>query len=353
VPLSALEIRQFRCFEGLELRFDRDYNLCLGPNASGKTSLLEAVYYLGRGRSFRTRRLHSLIRSGAHEFLLVGTSEGRGVATTLGIRGTRTSSEVHVAGGKASATDLGRLFSPYVIDPEVHRLLEDGPQRRRRFLDWGVFHVEPGFLALWQRYYRALRQRNAALKLRGVGGPSGPWDRELLEAGELLTAMRGRYLERMSPLLGTMGEALLGAPVTVLYQPGWPSGLDLAAALAEALPRDERYGQSHVGPHRADLTVRVGGLPARERVSRGQQKLLAAALTLAQLSIQEREEPGLGALLLDDPAAELDAESLSRLVAVVRGLGVQLFVTSLDGRLPGFGAPGAMFHVEQGTLRSR
>jgi DNA replication and repair protein RecF len=152
--------------------------------------------------------------------------------------------------------------------------------------------------------------------------------------------------------LATYGRRLLGLDVSLAYQAGWAQGESFSDALARSSDRDRRYGVTHVGVHRGDVSVRVEGHLARERVSRGQQKLLAAALTLAQLAVQEARAPGSGALLLDDPAAELDGERLGLLLSLVRELNVQLFVTALRADLPGLGVPGAMFHVEQGRIEA-
>jgi len=152
-------------------------------------------------------------------------------------------------------------------------------------------------------------------------------------------------------VLQDLGRRLLDADVSVSYQAGWGTSESFADAIERSADRDARYGATQVGPHRADVSVKVAGHVAKERVSRGQQKLLAAALTLAQLSVQESRHPGRSALLLDDPAAELDADNLGRLLAVVRTLPVQLFVTALRPDLPGLGHPGALFHVEHGGIR--
>ncbi len=154
----------------------------------------------------------------------------------------------------------------------------------------------------------------------------------------------------LEPTLAEFGNRLLGLPVSLAYHAGWAAGETLGEALLRSADRDRRYGITHVGPHRADVTARVDGHIARERVSRGQQKLLAAALTLAQLAVQEARAPGTGALLLDDPAAELDPANLGRLLKVVRELQVQLFVTALSPDLGGLGQPGALFHVEHGRV---
>jgi DNA replication and repair protein RecF len=351
MSLARLEIDDFRCLERVRLSLDSRYNLFVGPNASGKTSLLEAIFILGRGRSFRTRRLDRLVRQGREAFRIVGWIESGERTTVLGIGGDRRSTEIRIGGAPAaSAGELASHFPPQVIDPEIHKLLEEGPHRRRRFLDWGVFHVEPAFMATWQRYHRALRQRNAALKPGADPGAARAWEPEILAAGSRLDEFRRAYLAILAPALAGYGERLLGLPATLSYLAGWPAGEALGDALARSYERDRRHGVTHVGPHRADVTVRVEGHVARERVSRGQQKLLAAALTLAQLSVHEARAPGTGALLLDDPAAELDAANLARLLEVVRELRVQLFVTALRPDLPGLGRPGALFHVERGEI---
>jgi DNA replication and repair protein RecF len=352
MPLTWLQVEQFRCLERVELDLDPHFNLFVGANASGKTSLLEALFFLGRGRSFRTRRLDHLIRQGQKAFMVVGKSEEAGGLAMLGIRGSRDGTEIRIAGRAAqTAAELAEHFPPQVIDPEIHKLLEEGPGRRRRFLDWGVFHVEQAFLPTWQRYHKALRQRNAALKQELADVSVRVWDHELAEAGEALARQRRAYLERLQGPLAGMGERLLETEATLVYHQGWPEERGLLESLERDLARDRRYRATQHGPHRADIVVRVGGHAARDRVSRGQQKLLAAGLTLAQLEVQEADRPGRSALLLDDPAAELDAANLSRLLACVRDLPVQLLVTSLRADVAGLPEAGGLFHVEQGRVR--
>lgn len=351
MPLVSLQVEQFRCLEKVGLSLDPHYNLFVGPNASGKTSLLEALFFLGRGRSFRTRRLERLVRQGQAEFMIVGRVQYEAVPVTLGVRGTRHGTEIRVGGAPAeSAGDLATHFPPQIIDPEIHKLLEEGPSRRRRFLDWGVFHVEHTFMATWQRYYRALRQRNAALKQGGDPAIAAIWNVELVQSGEALAELRSRYVAMLAPDLAKLGTRLLGIDVALAYHRGWAADETFAEALQKGAERDRRYGMTHVGPHRADVVVRVDGHAAKERVSRGQQKLLASALTLAQLVLQDTQAPGRSALLLDDPAAELDGSNLEKLLNVVRELPVQLFVTSLRPDLSGLGTPGRRFHVERGTV---
>jgi len=349
--LERIEIEAFRCLTRLDLELDPHYNLILGPNASGKTSLLEALFFLGRGRGFRGRQLEPLIQTGREEFRIVGHVRVDARTTVLGVRGRTGETEYRVGGAVAlSAADLAQFFAPAIIDPELHRLLEDGPHRRRRYLDWGVFHVEPGFLVLWRRYRQALKQRNTLLRKGADPAQVAAWDPELAKAGEELSAMRGRYLAALTAKLLPVGRELLGVDVDLRYSPGWRSSESLAGALNLTAERDRRAGVTHSGPHRADILIHVGGQAARHRISRGQQKLLAAALILAQVELHAGYSPGSTALLLDDPAAELDQASLARLLGRVRQLPVQLFVTALTAEPRELGAPGRRFHVEHGNI---
>lgn len=354
MPLAWFKARHFRCLADVELDLDPRANLFLGPNASGKTSLLEAAFYLSRGRSFRTRQRDALIAHGQPEFLLTGESAAPPVRVVLGVQASRSKATWHVGGAPAEGTaSLAERFAAQVIDPEIHKLLEEGPSRRRRFLDWGVFHVEPQFLDVWRRYHQALRQRNAALKQDRNDDDLAAWEQELAPAGEMLARQRESYLEQLAVPLAAMGSALLGEAVVLRHLPGWDSEQALAAALRDSRARDRRYRATQVGPHRADVRVEIGGRPAKDRVSRGQQKLVASALMLAQLQIQEREHEGRSALLLDDPAAELDPANLGRLMDVVRSLSTQLWITSLHDDVNGLPPAPRVFHVEHGRIRAR
>ncbi len=352
MPLGWFRAEQFRCLAEVELTLDPAANLFIGPNASGKTSLLEAAFFLGRGRSFRSRRRDALIRHGQDAFLLAGRSLAGGAGTPLGVRASRTTTEWRLAGESVeSAADLAEQFPAQVIDPEVHKLLEEGPGRRRRFLDWGVFHVEPAFLGTWRRYHQALRQRNAALKQDRDDGDLAAWEQELATSGESLARQREAYLERIGGPLASIGEALLDRPITLSHSAGWDTDRPLAEILHAGRERDRRYRATQAGPHRGDVAVHVGGRAAKDRVSRGQQKLVAAGLMLAQLQVQEQERPGRSALLLDDPAAELDSENLGRLMAIVQTLPAQLWITSLRAEIRGLPPSLRLFHVEQGAVR--
>ena len=354
MSLDSLGIEDFRCIEKAELGLHDRCNLISGENASGKTSLLEAVFVMGRGRSFRTARTEALIRNGASAFQLTAKVNRDGWVRPLGLRFGREGMEGRHAGRPISGlAELATILPAQAIDPEVHRLIEGGPQERRRFLDWGVFHVEPNFVDHWRRYQRALRQRNAALKAGAAPQVVRAWDPELLEAGLEVARARERYVTSLAPHVAATAERLLDGRVEISLQQGWSAERSLADSLESSWSRDRERGLTHAGPHRADLAIRFEKLPARDRVSRGQQKLAAAALLLGQLRCDADLGSSVAALLVDDPAAELDAGHLERLLQEVVSLPAQLFITALDpenAALQGLPA-GHRFHVEHGSVR--
>jgi DNA replication and repair protein RecF len=350
VPLRRVQVTDFRCLRSAALDLDPRFTLISGPNASGKTSLLEAIYILGRGRSFRTRLIDHLVRRDTQRFVVFGEVDAGERNIPLGIEGGPMGLRAKVAGEKASTlAELALQLPVQIIDPEVHRLIEEGPSRRRRFLDWGVFHVEHQFVSYWQRYHQALRQRNAALKTRQIPLVT-VWDADLLRYGQLVTDARQRYVESLAIQSAPIGSSLLGLELTLGYRPGWAKGESFGAALAQSLQSDLDMGATQVGPHRAELTIRLGGVAVKDRVSRGQQKLLAAALLVAQINLFPEEAPIRPTLLLDDPAAELDDERLSKLIHEVSAHAVQLVVTTLHGEFSAFGNPGRRFRIESGEI---
>lgn len=349
MPVQHFRAENFRCLKKIELDADPHYNLITGANASGKTSLLEALAYLGRGKSFRGAPTAGLVRHGEAEFVLFGKVATAQRLASVGVRNGRNGLEVHVDGSPgAGVADLASLLPLAVIDPDVHDLVAAGPDQRRRYLDWIAFHVEHGFLGHWRRYRRALKQRNAALKSGAAGLDA--WDAELVEHGMRLDAARRATLAICEPRLEERGGELLGGDVGFVYRPGWPEDRSLADALAEGVERDIAHGATQAGPHRADLKLSHDERQARRLVSRGQQKLLACAMVLAATEVVQTHLGRPMLLMLDDPAAELDSASLGRLMAQVYALGSQVIATALDPRVLTFPEEPARFHVEHGVL---
>lgn len=351
MPIERFTAKNFRCLRDIELQTRPDFNLVYGANASGKTSLLEALAYLGRGKSFRGAALTSLVAHGEQEFVLFGEVREEGHVNKVGVRNSRDGLEVRVNGDSdGGSAALASALPLQLIDPDVHNLVSGGPEQRRRFLDWIAFHVEHGYLDTWRRFRRTLKQRNAALKSGSSRDAIRSWDVEFLGLSARIDEIRRSALELSYDTLVERGELLLGHRLDFEYQGGWAKDRSLAEVLEEGLERDRQFGATQAGPHRGELKLIYDERQAKRLVSRGQQKLLACSMILGATETAQAalEKPLL--LLLDDPAAELDKESLGRLMDQVVSLGSQIIATSLDPEALYFPSAPAMFHVEQGSL---
>lgn len=351
MALLELRVDAFRNLDGIRIDLAPGINGFAGANAAGKTSLLEAVFFLGRGRSFRVSSPSQLIQQGRDRFDLFCRFQAEGQNHALGIGRSRNEQQMRLDGAELKKTaDLVRCLPLQLIEPNSHRLFEEGPKLRREYLDWGVFHVEPLFYPAWQRYQRALKQRNAALR-SGTGTPEA-WDGPLVEAAHQIHGWRTQYVQQLQDVLPEYTQALLDAvPLTLGYKPGWPPDQDLALALHNALPRDRLQGFTSVGPHRADIQLYVKEQLASRIVSRGQQKLLVIALLLAQVRLFRARGGESALLLLDDLGAELDARHRLRLLQLILSLDLQALVTATDAEVFAGIKDQRMFHVEHGRIK--
>ena len=348
MPISHFTARNFRCLKSIELDPHPNYNLIYGRNASGKTSVVEAIAYLGRGKSFRGASTTDLIQHGEQEFVLFGHVGAGDRDVKVGVRNSHDGLETRIDGDNdGGAAALAGALPLQIVDPDVHELVAGAPEQRRRYLDWIAFHVEHDFLAVWRRFRRSLKQRNAALR---AGTALDGWNAEFADLAAQVDSARRSALEVVIEGLKEAGHDLLGREVGFEYRPGWNEDEGLLQALEEGTKRDQQQGNTQYGPHRADLKLSYDDRRARKLVSRGQQKLLACAMVLAATETAQTalEQPLL--LLLDDPGAELDSDALARLMRRVVDLGSQVIATSLVPDVPLFPDVGRTFHVEHGVL---
>lgn len=352
--LEQLTLRNFRCFSEAGLTFHPGLNWIIGQNASGKTSLLEALFFLGHGRSFRSNRPDRLISLGAEGFEIVARLSAGERRQVLGVGRSGGNTEARFSGvSLKSMAEAARLLPVVILDSAMNNLVAGGPGERRRWLDWGVFHVEQQFLSVWRAYRQALRQRNTALK-SGTGDRGlAPWNKAVAESGEMLADLRRKHFEPLKPLiLDYVAAALPESKLDFDYRNGWPEDETLADALERHAARDREQGNTLSGPHRADVTIRADGLPAEERLSRGQQKMLAGALWLSQVQRFIELTGQRPVLLVDDLAAELDGDRLNRFLDLLARQSTQQILTAIsDAEMVRTGLTGGkVFHVEQGKI---
>jgi DNA replication and repair protein RecF len=335
----------------VEVELDSDWSFLIGPNGAGKTSFLEAIHCLGRGRSFRTRQNARLVQRGQQGFSVYGEVWERGRRHRLGVGFDGRRLEARVDGEAAQGmAELATHLAVFVVEPRVHQIIEAGPSERRRFIDGGVFHVEHAYLGEWRAYRRALAQRNAALKAAKGRSEVDAWTEAFVVAGERIDETRRAYVTGLDAEVARTSRALLGRTVQVEYRGGWAAGVPLTEALELSWSADRSTGFTQVGPHRADLRIRLDEGDVRDAASRGQQKLVAAALVLGQVRRYELTRQASATLLVDDPVAELDDDALRRLLGELAALGSQKVITALDRSPADLQPTGRVFHVEQGKV---
>ncbi len=353
MAVALLRGENLRLYRRLQIEPHRNLNLIVGNNAAGKTTVLEALFVTARGRSFRAQNLGELSGTAGPSWNSFMELRGDTGSTKLGIGWTKSGLEMRLNEARDTrVSEVVKAVPLQLIDPMAHRLLEDGPAYRRSFVDWGVFHVEHQFLGVWRRYQRALKQRNAALREGLDRKAVEAWNEELVVSGEGLTQMRERHVLQTSPSFSDWANRFLGEiEVTAEWQRGWPSQESFRETLERNLEQHQKMGTTVQGPHRAELKITIGDLKVKGRVSRGQQKMLIAAMVLAQAELLIGEGVIAPILLLDDFASELAPEFQTRLAAGLIAYPGQKFVTAFEAPAAFARSEAAMFHVEQGTVR--
>lgn len=353
--VKSLNINNLRNISSTHLELDPCLNCFIGGNGAGKTSVLEAVAVLSKGRSFRSGQIVSLIGPENKHFQVVTHVENtNGDMHQLGMeRGVDYWKARHNGQDVSQLSELTERLPYVLLAPSSHTLISGPPDGRRKYLDWGVFHVEHEFLTLWRRYSRALKQRNAALRQKNTLMVES-LEPQLVALGESLHQARQIHAERLSEMLEEklplFNNALEG--IKLSYRKGWAAE-SLLEALNQSRDRDHDRGQTGPGPHKADLFLALHGTPAKERLSRGEQKALTAAMIMAQAELicESGEKP---ILLLDDLSSELDEKHLANVLDAGLKLGVQIWLTGtkLVPAIMSVDCSHTVFHVEHGVVSS-
>lgn len=348
--LSKLKIENLRNLAQVDIEPHPRLNLLFGSNGAGKTSVLESIVVLSRGRTFRTNQIGELIGPEDRGFRVFAESvSDHGGCNRLGLERSRHGWRARKNGADLSQlSQLTRVLPLVLMEPNSHLLVSGPPEVRRKYLDWGMFHVERGFLESWRRFSKILKQRNAALRDHRPDVLDS-LDEVFVELGVRLGRMRKGHAAAVSQKVRTLLQRLhadLGE-ISLEYKEGW-SGESLFEALIAVRERDLSRGISGSGPHRADMEIMQGKHTARSVLSRGEQKMLSAALLFSQADIIA----GLGEkplILLDDLASEFDQDRYESVLDAAVELGGQVWVTGTR-QTEGVGEH-RVFHVERGKVR--
>lgn len=360
--LSRLGVRNCRRIAEAELALGRHANILYGGNAAGKSSLLEALSILSRGRSFRTPRTAEVLRRGASELQVTGTVEegvaGSGYPVGISKGGQHTRIRINHA-DVAQLAELSSHLPLTLVHPGAIELLSGSPAGRRALLDWIAFYRNPSFHGIWRQYQRALYQRNACLRQPDQRYALPYWTEQFASLQPALWQQRQNALADLqaalpvaAPLLASLGELQL------VLASGFPAQVDASDAgqvlafLTSRQAQELQQGLCLYGAHRADLRILLDGEVAARVASRGQLKLLAISLLLAQSHAIAVDANKRGIIALDDLAAELDGSNRQNLYDVLYATQQQLLLTATHPEpWHRHFAHAQVFHVEQGRVR--
>ena len=335
MSIKHLTVQDLRNLQQVDIEPGAGINIIAGANASGKTSLLEAIHMLALARSFRSHRLASVVTAGQSAcqlFARIDTANGGSVPLGMSRR-LDGEHQIRLNGETLRSTsELAMLLPVQVIAPSNSGLLESSPGVRRQFLDWGVFHHDERFYGLWKQAQRLLKQRNSSLKCGTMeASVRASFDPGLVQVAEQLDGLRTAYLAALEPLFFASLKKMVDIPdLSLGYYRGWNKDKSLASVLEETLERDKQLGYTQRGPQRADLRFTVQGANAAERLSRGQQKLVTIALRLAQGELLGMAGQRRCLFLVDDLAAELDQQHLTQVCEQLVAMQSQVFVTTVN-----------------------
>ena len=356
VRLKRLEVRRLRCIEHLVLEDLSLKQFLFGRNGSGKTSLLEAIGLLSMGKSFQAGKTRDLIRRGAEDLEVraaVRFPGGRDaeVLVRKGSSGTRACwNGMDVS----AASELSARLPMVVVTPDSIDLVRGGPALRRRILDKTMFHVEPGFRSVFRDYQRAVSQRAALLRTSAHPRAFRYWHDTIAETAHRLDNSRREAATKLADVLGAMPWPTDLPRIQLNYRRGWPDDEALSSLLDEALVADRQTGRMRYGPQRAQIRFATDLGDIRHAFSRGQARVVATAVLLAQWQVIAGSS-GLGPILLfDDLGAELAEDYRAWAAGRLAEMAAQVFVTATERGLINedlIGAEAGVFHVEHGTAR--
>ena len=355
--ISDLQISNFRNLSNVKIDPSERFNIFYGQNGSGKTSLLESIYYLGLGRSFRTNHAQYVIQHTAECFSVYASLKENDKPLPIGMSKARDGKRVMKINSKSvnSLSVLAKSLPLQLMSPVSYRFFFNGPKVRRQFLDWQLFHVEQSFYPQWQECQKILKQRNSGLKMRLPENQVRLWDNDFVRISNEIDQIRKKTIGELSPLFQELMQELLPSlNLSLFYSPGWDPEKALTEVLDANWYRDSKIGYTACGPQRADLQILVESAPAQDILSQGQQKLALLALNLAQGRLLKQHKGAAPIYLIDDVASELDYEKRNCIAKVLTQLDSQVFITGVsmeDLKEMAKFDNSKLFHVEQGVVQ--
>ena len=360
MKIKKLFLQNFRNYESETFTFSDGLNVLFGKNAQGKTNCAEAVFYLCTGTSLRIRHDKQLIKMGEDQAYIRAEAENRYGNVTVEANILENKREIRVNGSKiAKNADLMGHINSVFFSPGELRLIQDGPDERRRFMNVSISQTSPAYYTALLRYNKILDQRNALLKnpdFSLVLDTLPVWDEQLGRYAATVVKKRAEFLQKLAPYAKEMhayltdnAEELRLAPDRLYEGDEEEIAAHLQKRLAGAYEKDIRLGFTTVGPHRDDITVYVGGVEAKAYASQGQTRTAALSMKLAEVEIFKELSSEPPVLILDDVMSELDLPRRKKLLRLVRDMQTLLTCTHAERVL--YGADCNKIRIEKGKIK--
>lgn len=359
MQIKKLFLQNFRNYEKETFTFSEGLNVLFGKNAQGKTNCAEAVFYLCTGASLRIRHDKQLIRMGADHAYIQAEAENRYGKVVIEATIYENKREIRVNGSKIgkNADLMGHINSVFFSPGEL-RLIQDGPDERRRFMNISISQTSPAYYTALLRYNKILDQRNVLLKDRDsslILDTLPVWDEQLCKYAAIVVKKRAEFLEKLSPfakeyhaLLTDGAEELIVKPDRVYQGDEAEIAATLNRRLQNNYEKDLRLGFTTVGPHRDDLDVTINGIDAKAYASQGQTRTAALSLKLAEVQIFKSLSGEYPILVLDDVMSELDLKRRKKLLGCIADLQTVLTCTHAERVL--YGATCNKIRIENGHI---
>lgn len=358
--IKNLHLKNFRNYGEEHFEFSPSMNVLSGRNAQGKTNCAEAVFYLCTGASPRTRREKQLIKNGEESAFISCECEGRYGKVEISATIRESGREVRVNGNKITrnADILGNMFAVF-FSPQELRLIQDGPDERRKFLNVSISQLSRAYFVALSRYNKILEQRNNLLKSRDVEmvyDTLPVWDAQLCKYASIVAKSRADYIAKLAPLAQEAHDYLTDGKEELSLTPekkykGDESELEkkMFDELSYNYERDIRLGFTASGPHRDDLDIKINGIDAKSYASQGQTRTAALSIKLAEVHLFKDNCGEPPVLILDDVMSELDLPRRKKLVDRCEGL--QTIITCTHAERVLYGKTTKKIVVEGGAIK--
>ena len=331
--LSKLQINGFRNINNCSLDLHQRINIITGSNGAGKTSLLEAIYFLSMGRSFKSQQLNRITSYDKGKFTIYSELIHDNKKQTLSIYKQQHGKGIIKLNHSQEKNhfQLTKAMPILLFNPESIAILTSGAKSKRKIIDWGAFYNEQSFHKNWQLITRLTKQRNAALKQGYTYDMMFAWDKELSKISAEIDIQRKKYFNNLLPIINSFLLEIPEMPsITIRYNRGWDSSKELSEVLSKSFNYDKKTGNSHFGAHRADLIITSNNIPIQDSLSRGQQKLLMAIIKLSQGILFEKEHLFPCIYLIDDITSEFDSSFLKIFINKILISKSQVFISTLS-----------------------